>query len=175
MLNLENISRILQEELSDFNTEPSMLHQLEHDLEPWAAFGAMPIFALANAGVTLDLNRIGEIISNPVSIGIIAGLVIGKQLGIFGFSYLMLRSKVANLPNNVSLSHLYGVSLVGGIGFTMSLFIATLAFQDENLLAIAKISIIIASILSAAAGMIFLNLRKPMHKKRARSFTEQPS
>lgn len=149
--------------------ETPMLHRLEHALHPWVAFGIMPVFALANAGVAVDLSGIGQVIANPVSIGIIAGLFVGKQLGVFGVAYLMIRFKLASLPGKVTMRHLYGVSILAGIGFTMSLFIATLAFQDEGLLAVAKTSIIIASIASAIGGLLVLDLKSSPVKSSLKS------
>jgi len=133
-----------------------MLYRLEHALQPWVAFGILPAFALANAGVSVDFGRFGEALANPVSFGIIAGLFFGKQIGIFGVSYLMLRLKIAGLPRHVTLRQLYGASLLGGIGFTMSIFVTTLAFQDKHIVETAKISIIMASLLSAFAGLLVL-------------------
>jgi len=147
----------------------SMLEWLEHLLEPWSAYVIMPVFALANAGVSIDLRAMGDVIANPVSLGIISGLFLGKQIGIFGTSYLMIRLGIASLPRRVTLSHLYGVSLLGGIGFTMSLFIATLSFQDAKLLATAKISIILVSLLSAFCGLLILGLNKSKEKRVERN------
>lgn len=148
------------------STEPkkentkAMVDILEHSFHPWVAFGIMPIFALANAGVSIDLGSIGELITQPVSLGIILGLFLGKQMGIFGAAYLMIRLGFAKLPELVTLKHIYGASLLSGIGFTMSLFIATLAFQDENLLNLAKFSIIIVSAIAGASGLTVLGLNK---------------
>lgn len=135
------------------NKGKPMLYRLEHALQPWVAFCILPLFALANAGVSVDFSRIGQVVLNPVSLGIIAGLFLGKQLGIFGASYLMIRLRIAGLPRHVTMRQLYGAGLLGGIGFTMSIFITTLAFQDSDTVAIAKIGITIASLLSAAAGL----------------------
>jgi NhaA family Na+:H+ antiporter len=138
------------------DTETPLLLKMEHFLQPWAAFGILPLFALANAGVSVDFSRIKDVVVNPVSVGIILGLFLGKQTGIFGVSYIMIRLKIAKLPRYVKLKQLYGASLLGGIGFTMSIFITTLAFYDTNTVAIAKISIILASLLSAVVGCLVL-------------------
>lgn len=151
------------------NRKESMLHHIEHTLTPWVSFGIMPVFALANAGVSVELSRIGDIISSPLSLGIITGLFFGKQIGIFGAAYLMLKFKIASLPSHVSLRHIYGASLLGGIGFTMSLFIATLSFQDPNLLAVAKISIILASLSAALAGLTILSIPQKQKVRKALS------
>lgn len=141
--------------------DKTMFFRLEHTLQPWVAFGILPLFAFANAGVSLEFGGLGELLTSPVSIGIIAGLFLGKQVGIFGAAQLMIKLKMAALPDKVNLRQLYGASILGGIGFTMSIFIATLAFQDSNNLATAKISIILASVLSAAVGFTVLS----MHSK----------
>lgn len=134
------------------NREESLLHKLEHKLEPWSAYIIMPIFALANAGVTID-GGLSDIIS-PIGIGIILGLCIGKPLGICGASYLLFKLGFAKMPEGAHNTQLIGAGSLGGIGFTMSLFIASLAFDNANYLAIAKISILCASVLSGILGVI---------------------
>jgi Na+:H+ antiporter, NhaA family len=110
-------------------------------------------------------NSIGSIILTLVSLGIIFGLVIGKQIGIFGVSYILVKLKVAKLPAQVTKRHLYGASVLGGIGFTMSIFISSLSFADETVLATAKISIMIASILAAIVGGIIFGIIKLKSEK----------
>ncbi|MDW8800974.1 Na+/H+ antiporter NhaA [Clostridium sp. A1-XYC3] len=134
----------------------SMLYKLEHLLEPWSALLIMPIFALANSGVTIQINSFTEQFLNPVSLGIFLGLFLGKQLGIFITSYLLVKFQISKLPSKVTFKHLYGASLLSGIGFTMSLFIASLSFTEGPLLSTAKISIISASVVSALAGFLVL-------------------
>jgi NhaA family Na+:H+ antiporter len=131
-----------------------MLHKLEHALAPWSAYLIMPVFALANSGVAFDLNDFPSVITSPVSLGIIFGLFIGKQAGIFGASYLLVKLKVATLPSMVTTKHLYAASILGGIGFTMSLFVSSLSFTDNEQLSIAKISIMTASVLAAVVGLL---------------------
>ncbi|MBC2582156.1 Na+/H+ antiporter NhaA [Clostridium sp. DJ247] len=143
----------------------SMLYKLEHALVPWSAFVIMPIFALANSGVTIDFSNFLTMILSPVSLGIISGLFIGKQLGIFITAYLLIRFKIAALPSQVTLKHIYGASLLGGIGFTMSLFVASLSFEGGALLSVAKISIISASVLSAIAGILVFKSIKLENEK----------
>jgi len=138
----------------------SILYRLEHALTPVSSFVIMPIFALANSGITIDINSIGAIILEPVSLGIIFGLFLGKQIGIFGVSYILVKLKIASLPSQVTKRHLYGASVLGGIGFTMSLFVSSLSFADETVLSTAKISIMIASILAAALGAIIFKFIK---------------
>lgn len=147
----------------------SMLFKLEHMLTPWSSFVIMPIFALANAGVHIDFSNFSKILTAPASLGIIFGLFIGKQVGIFGAAYLLIRFKLAKLPAMVTLKHIYGASLLGGIGFTMSLFVSSLSFEGGELLSMAKISIMIASVLSALAGLLVFRLIKIKNKKLVKS------
>ena len=131
------------------------LQRLEHNLHPWVTFLIMPIFALANAGVSLQ----GDLIAawtNPVSVGIVAGLVIGKQIGITLSSWLAVKIGLAVLPPGISWRQIYGVSWLGGIGFTMSLFIASLAFGESALLTSAKLGVLTASLIAGITGWILL-------------------
>ncbi|QAA31804.1 Na+/H+ antiporter NhaA [Clostridium manihotivorum] len=140
--------------------EKSMLHRLETAISPWSSYLIMPLFALANAGVAISTNSISTIMATPVSIGIILGLFLGKQLGIFGISALLVKLKIAELPTGVNNKHLYGASILGGIGFTMSIFVSSLSFSDEAILSTAKMSIMVASLLSAIFGLLIFNLIK---------------
>jgi len=134
----------------------SLLLKLEHFLSPYVAFGIMPLFALANAGVSLESLSI-ESLLQPVPLGIMCGLFFGKQIGVFLFSYLAVKLKFAQMPNNVSWMKLYGVALLTGIGFTMSLFVGNLAFS-ENLQHIdgVKIGVLTGSLLSTVFGYFLL-------------------
>jgi NhaA family Na+:H+ antiporter len=145
-------------DITEFKT--SILHRLENKLVPWSSFVIMPIFALANSGVTININSFSAILLNPVSLGIIFGLFVGKQVGIFGFSYILVKLKIAKLPSKVTKRHLYGASVLSGIGFTMSLFVSSLSFVDEAVLSAAKLSIMIASILAAILGTIVFKIIK---------------
>ena len=138
--------------------ETSISHRFEHALTPISAFIIMPIFALANAGITIDISSLSTIILEPVSLGIIFGLFFGKPIGIFGVSYILVKLKIASLPVQVTKRHLYGASVLGGIGFTMSIFVSSLSFADETVLATAKISIMIASIIAAVLGAIVFKI-----------------
>ena len=142
------------EKLSNDANTP--LQKLEHALHPVTAFFILPVFALANAGVHIRGN-IFEMILHPVSLGIIAGLVLGKFIGISLFSRLMVALKIAQLPEGVSWKHIYGAGMMAGIGFTMSIFISGLAFLTDELQQIAKVGIFTASIISAVAGLLFLS------------------
>ncbi len=133
----------------------SPLQRLEHALHPWVTYAILPLFALANAGVDLG-GEIGPALLSPVGIGIIGGLVIGKTVGISLFSWLAVRLNVARIPEDVSWRQLMGAALLAGIGFTMSLFIAGLAFGDGEALTAAKIGIITASLLAGSMGWLLL-------------------
>ncbi|MEO6971742.1 MAG: Na+/H+ antiporter NhaA [Chthoniobacterales bacterium] len=136
------------------HAEAPML-RFEHALAPWIRHAIMPIFALANAGVWLGGEAHLALVS-PISLGVICGLVLGKPLGIVGFAWLAVRSGLARLPEKVVWRQLIGVGMLGGIGFTMSLFIASLAFGSVAELEIAKVGILAASIASGLAGTLLL-------------------
>jgi NhaA family Na+:H+ antiporter len=134
----------------------SPMHRLEHQLHPITTFFIMPVFALANAGISLEGDLV-SLIMKPVSIGIILGLVFGKQIGITFFSWLAVKLGIASLPSGVNWKMLYGAAWLGGIGFTMSLFVANLAFPGkEELLTNGKIGIIAASLIAGVLGFIIL-------------------
>jgi NhaA family Na+:H+ antiporter len=145
--------------------ETSILSKLEHILTPWSSFVIMPIFALANSGITISTNSFSTLIFSSASLGIIFGLFIGKQVGIFVVSYILVSLKIAKLPSKVTKRHLYGASVLGGIGFTMSLFVSSLSFEDETVLSMAKMSIMIASILAAAYGTIIFKFIQLKNEK----------
>jgi NhaA family Na+:H+ antiporter len=133
------------------------LQRFEHKFHPWVTFAIMPIFALANAGVVLSGN-LSSIISTPSALGILCGLILGKQIGITLFAWISVKVGLAELPSNVTWKHIYGIGVLGGIGFTMSLFIANLAFADENLLNISKTAVLAASLIAGCIGMLVLRL-----------------
>jgi NhaA family Na+:H+ antiporter len=136
----------------------SIAHQLEHDLHYWVAFLILPLFAFVNAGVDLrDISIDGMFSSVPL--GIMAGLFIGKQLGVFGFVWIAIKLGFASLPKGSSWIQLYGVALLTGIGFTMSLFVNTLAYNDTELFSYAdKLAILLGSFISGLAGYIVLRI-----------------
>jgi len=129
---------------------------LEDQLHTIQAFLILPLFALFSAGVTIDSATLAAFPS-AISFGIIAGLVLGKQVGIFCFSFLVIKSNLAEMPTGVTWGQVWGASMLGGIGFTMSIFISELGYSDPAMLADAKISIFIASILAAVAGYLLLH------------------
>jgi NhaA family Na+:H+ antiporter len=142
----------------------SPLHRLEHALSPWVAFAIVPLFGFANAGVALGGMSL-SILAEPLVIGVTAGLFLGKQVGIIGAIALAERLKIAQRPNGASWAQLYGVALLAGIGFTMSLFIGGLAFPGEAVLIDkVKIGVLAGSILSAVAGFLVLRFAAPMPK-----------
>jgi NhaA family Na+:H+ antiporter len=145
----------------------SPARHLEHTLHPWVAFAVLPIFAFANAGVSFHGMSL-EKLSNGVPMGIILGLFFGKQIGVFGMVLLARLLRIAQLPPGATWGQVYGVALLCGIGFTMSLFIGTLAFQHGNfdLLSGVKMGVLIGSVLSAAAGLFVLNLALPKSSGR---------
>ncbi len=141
----------------------SPMHRLEHKLTYWVAFFIMPIFALVNAGLKIESELLSNILS-PISLGIILGLIAGKQVGILLFSWLSIKFKIAVLPSGTTWNKLHGISAVAGIGFTMSLFIAGLAFDNILYLQEAKLGILIASTLSGIIGAVILKIGKD-HKQ----------
>lgn len=137
------------------NCKVSMLHQWEKRLHPWSAYLIMPVFALSNAGVEISLASLD--FTSPLPWGILAGLFLGKPVGIFGSVYLLHKIGHIDIPGKASARELAATGMLGGIGFTMSIFIASIAFTDPGLLNLAKFSILLASTISAAAGtLVFL-------------------
>jgi len=141
-------------------SDKSLLHKIEHVLAPYSSWFIMPIFALANAGVPIEFSGLTQVFT-PVSIGIVLGLVLGKPLGIFGTAWFLFKMKILKIPEYTSYKQFWGAGTLGGIGFTMSLFIASLAFTaiPEYLVA-AKIGIILASCLSGLIGIIIFKTIK---------------
>jgi Na+:H+ antiporter, NhaA family len=133
----------------------SPLEQLEHSLHPWIAFAVLPLFAFANAGVSFDGMRVADLIA-PLPSGIALGLVIGKQVGVFGFMLLAVRLGLARLPAGVSWSQLWGLACLTGIGFTMSLFIGSLAFDSATQMDQVKIGVLTGSLVAGLAGFLIL-------------------
>ncbi len=139
----------------DADAQNSPLKQIEHGLAPWVAFGVMPIFAFANAGVALYNLSFSDLFSG-IPLGIAAGLFLGKQLGIMGFVWAAVKLGISRLPDGVTWLQIYGVSALAGIGFTMSLFIGTLAFSDPEHAAAVRIGVLAGSTASALLGYYVL-------------------
>ncbi len=142
------------------NQAETPLQRIEHALHPWVTFAVVPLFALANAGVDLRATGLGAV-THPISLGIVAGLVLGKQVGVLLFSFLAVRTGLANLPEGATWKQVYGVAILMGIGFTMSLFVAGLSFYDPGFLDIAKVGILIASLFSGIVGWLVLRSACP--------------
>ncbi len=142
-------------------------YRLQHFLHKPVAFIILPIFALANTGLVLSEGWISELTTNN-NLGIILGLLVGKPLGIFLFCFLLILLKWGSLPNGILLRHLVGVGILGGIGFTMSIFIANLAFKDSNIIQFSKISVLIGSALACIAGLIWLRLTLKENREEVR-------
>ena len=137
--------------------EHSAVDELLHRLHPWVAFAIMPIFALCNAGVPLDATSLGDPLAQRVALGVALGLLVGKPVGVTLIAWAAVRSGVAQLPRDATWTQIGGVGLLAGIGFTMALFIAALAFEDAPVLvAGAKIGILAASALATALGLAVL-------------------
>jgi NhaA family Na+:H+ antiporter len=132
--------------------------RIEHTLYPWVAFLIVPLFALANAGVAIGRD-VGALLADPIAVGVVTGLVVGKQVGITALSYLVVRLGLASLPSGVTWRHIYGAAWLAGIGFTMSLFIGGLAYGEGPMLGVAKLGILAASLIAGFGG--FLVLRWP--------------
>jgi NhaA family Na+:H+ antiporter len=130
----------------------SPMEWLEHLLHPWTSLLVLPVFALANAGVSLSGNALDDAARSPVTWGVVLGLVVGKPVGIAAFSWLACRLGLASLPNGVGWPQLVGVGALGGIGFTISLFVSDLAFDSPGLVDEAKVGILVSSLLAALAG-----------------------
>ncbi|HUF67966.1 MAG TPA: Na+/H+ antiporter NhaA [Longimicrobiales bacterium] len=135
------------------------LSRLEHTLLPWVAFFIMPVFALSNAGVDIGAGFLDALVG-PVSLGIMAGLFAGKQVGVALFAWVAVRMGMAELPAGATWKQLYGVACLCGIGFTMSLFIANLAFPQPETLDVAKAGILVASLASGVLGYVLLRPSK---------------
>lgn len=134
------------------------LQKIEHSLHPWVAFAIMPLFALANSGMHIGGNFFSSLL-NPVSLGVMIGLVVGKLCGVFGFTWLMVKTGLAELPQRVNWRHIFGISMLAGVGFTMSLFVTNLAFADSTHIDQAKYGILLASLISGVAGIVYLRLQ----------------
>lgn len=154
--NEEQLS-ILQSMENNVHRMESPLQRMEHALHLIVSFFVIPVFALANAGIRIDFRQIPALLGQPVTLGIIAGLVFGKAVGVFLFSWLVVRLGWCRLPDKVGFTMLGGVSLLAGIGFTMAIFIAGLAFADQqDHLVSAKIGIFLASLVAGFVGYLVL-------------------
>lgn len=145
------------------NGEENIIGRLEHALHPWVAFGILPVFAFANAGVFLR-NLTMDDLTSTLPLGIAAGLLIGKQVGIFGVMFLAIKSGICAMPKNANWPQLYAVSILCGVGFTMSLFIGGLAFKDPILEAEMRLGVLSGSFISALMGYALMNIATKKNK-----------
>ena len=155
LLNGKHLNAVQSIELACHHVE-TPLQRFERSLHAWVAFLIVPLFALANAGLTMAEIDMGKALSSPVALGVICGLIIGKPLGIAFFSFLLVRMKMASLSAGVRWSHIVGAGILGGIGFTMSLFITELSFGGPPSFDYAKVGVFIGSIVSGIGGLLFL-------------------
>ncbi|MBC6403905.1 MAG: Na+/H+ antiporter NhaA [Hyphomonadaceae bacterium] len=156
------------------HTDPeksSPLHKTEHDLHIWVAYMILPLFAFANAGVSLSGISPEDVLA-PLPLGIILGLFLGKQIGVFGMCWIAVKTGAARLPEGTNWRHIYGVACLTGIGFTMSLFIGTLAFEDDALLNSVRLSVLMGSLASGFMGYTVLRF---MSGKEARPVSSAES
>jgi NhaA family Na+:H+ antiporter len=154
------------------NDAQTPLQKLEHALHPITAYVILPLFALANAGIHIE-GSFFRLLFHPISLGIIFGLVLGKAIGISLISRLMVKLKLAELPEGINWIHIYGAGFLAGIGFTMSIFIANLAFVPAEFVEIAKVGIFGASFIAALIGMMILNRNKTVYPVKEKK--EDPS
>ncbi len=157
MMKNEEQRSILQTLENGVHMMEAPLQRMEHSMHMPVAFIVIPIFALANAGIPIDFSAVGDSLSHPVALGVMGGLLLGKILGIAGFSYIAIKLGFGSLPAGTTFPQIIGVSLLGGIGFTMSIFIAELAFmQQPELLLMAKTGVLFASLFAGILGYIWL-------------------
>lgn len=156
---VQNISRVTRQVVPPAT-------RLEHKLYPWVYFGILPLFALTNADVALGGADFASLAASPVLLGVFFGLVVGKPLGIMLFSFITVKLKIASLPENVNWMHMLGASILGGVGFTMAIFVANLAYDEEALITAAKLGILIASFVAGVAGFALLFAQARVAEKR---------
>ncbi len=140
--------------------------RLEHALYPWVYFAILPLFALTNADVSLVGEDIGAMLANPALYGVFFGLLLGKPIGVMLMSFIIVKTKLASLPENVTWIHMLGASILAGVGFTMAIFVANLAFTDPDLISVAKLGILSASLLAGVAGFALLAMQARRDQKK---------
>ncbi len=168
LLNQEHLQAVqaIEEACHDVETP---LQRLEHGLQSWVSFLVLPLFALANAGLVLEGIHITDAMTHPVTLGVALGLVVGKPFGISLFTYLASRTIKVPLPSGVKWSHIVGAGILGGIGFTMSLFISGLSFSRADFAELSKLGIISGSLVSGVLGLIVLGLGKAPERESSAS------
>lgn len=149
-----------EEELAEIARQATLatspLTRLEHGLAPWVAYVVVPLFALANAGVALSANSIGNLASDRITLGVIAGLVLGKTFGVFGATMIALKLRIGERPAGTSIRQLFGLSIVAGVGFTVALFVASLSFESAAATDSAKVGILLGSLVAGVVGFLVL-------------------
>jgi NhaA family Na+:H+ antiporter len=140
--------------------DEALLYKMEHGLHPWVAFLILPVFAFANAGVNFTGIGIDDLLQ-PLTLGIAVGLFLGKQIGVFLATWIGVKSGIARLPENVTWRHVYGVACLTGVGFTMSLFIGSLAFGDADEMNAVRLGVVLGSVLSGLFGYVLLKSVSP--------------
>ncbi len=140
--------------------------RLEHRLYPWVYFGILPLFALTNADVSFTDIDMSLLFSDPILYGVFFGLLLGKPIGIMLMSFIMVKTKLASLPEGVNWLHMLGAAILGGVGFTMAIFVANLAFVDPEQLAAAKFGILSASLVAGIVGFVFLTVQAAATQRR---------
>lgn len=143
--------------------------RLERKLYPWVYFGILPLFALTNADVSFVGGDMGAMFTSPVFFGVFLGLLLGKPIGIMLFSFIVVKTKLASLPENVNWVHMLGAAILGGVGFTMAIFVANLAFDPVthgNMITYSKVAILSASMLAGIVGFVFLMLQAKAARAR---------
>lgn len=144
--------------------------RLEHKLYPWVYFLILPLFALTNADVAVTGLDFATVTSSPVVLGVFCGLVLGKPIGIMLFSFITVKTKIASLPEFVTWRHMLGAAVLGGVGFTMAIFVANLAYADALLITEAKLSILVASTVAGVIGFVLLLLQAKADQRRGISY-----
>jgi NhaA family Na+:H+ antiporter len=144
--------------------------RLEHKLYPWVYFVILPLFALTNADVSLIGADIGQVLTSSVTLGVFFGLLLGKPIGIMLMSFICVKLKIASLPENVNWLHMLGAAILGGVGFTMAIFVANLAYTDAMYVTEAKFAILLASFAAGVIGFTLLALQAGITKKQGIAF-----
>jgi len=157
---LAGVLLALTSPLNEKEGDNALLHRTEHALHPWVAFVVLPVFAFANSGVKLSGLSISDL-AEPLTLGVAAGLFLGKQAGVLLASWIGVKTGVARLPDGVTWRHVYGVACLTGVGFTMSLFIGSLAFSDNETMDAVRLGVVAGSVLSGLLGYAVLRASAP--------------
>ncbi|MCD8316299.1 MAG: Na+/H+ antiporter NhaA [Eggerthellaceae bacterium] len=147
--------------------------RIEHALYPWVYFAVLPLFALTNADVHFIGGNLGDVFTSTTFIGVFLGLLLGKPIGIMLFSFLTVKLHISKLPDHVNWIHMIGAGILGGVGFTMAIFVANLAFDDPDIIADAKLGILCASLVAGIIGYLFLNHQANVAKKHGITYTDE--